>query len=139
MATKPIEFDKAQQALDVKLKHIAITRSRENRENSFFEQRTTHRIERHHDALKDLVSATDSSKRAPEGLKIANGDEIEGITAWGEKIENTIGEADIDLDMLQSGSLKARNIINIFSTYIGNKSSQESETICTVYFSLLSN
>ena len=53
--------------------------SRENRENSFFEQLT----ERYRDTLKDLVSAADSSV---EGLKIANGDDIEGITAWGEKI-----------------------------------------------------
>ena len=78
--------------------------SRENRENSFFEQR----IERHRDALKDLVSVEDSSKRTVEGLKITNGDDIEGITAWGEKIENTIGEADIDLDRLQKSITKSK-------------------------------
>ena len=96
MATKPAELDKAQQALDAKLKHIAITRERTERILSLNNER---RIERHRDALKDLVSAADSSKRTVEGLKIANGDEIEGITAWGKKIENTIGEADIDLDV----------------------------------------
>ena len=105
MATKPAELDKAQQALDAKLKHIAITREKTER---ILSSNNEQRIERHRDALKDLVSAADSSKRKVEGLKIANGDEIEGITAWGEKIENTIGEADIDLDMLQTWITKSK-------------------------------
>ncbi|CAB4012044.1 Hypothetical predicted protein [Paramuricea clavata] len=105
MATKPTELDEAQQALETKLKHIAITREKTEK---IISSNNEQRIERHRDALKDLVNAADSSKRTVEGLKIANGEDIESITEWGEKIENTIGQADIDLDTLQKWIIKTK-------------------------------
>jgi hypothetical protein len=59
MATKPTELDEAQQALETKLKHIAITREKTER---ILSSNNEQRIERHRDALKDLVNAADSSK-----------------------------------------------------------------------------
>ena len=105
MATKPTELDEAQQALETKLKHIAITREKTEK---ILSSNNEQRIERHRDALKDLVNAADSSKRTVEGLKIANGEDIESITEWGEKIENTIGQADIELDTLQKWIIKTK-------------------------------
>lgn len=80
MATKPTELDEAQQALETKLKHIAITREKTER---ILSSNNEQRIERHRDALKDLVNAADSSKRTVEGLKIANGEDIESIRRVG--------------------------------------------------------
>jgi hypothetical protein len=54
MATKPTELDEAQQALETKLKHIAITRDKTER---ILSSNNEQRIERHRDALKDLVNA----------------------------------------------------------------------------------
>ena len=98
MATEKSELEATQQALETKLKHIAITREKTERILSSNNQQ---RIERHREALKDLVKAADSCKRSVEGLKIANGEDIENISKWGEVTENTIGEADIDIEKLQ--------------------------------------
>ena len=97
MASKP-EIDEAQRTLETKLKHIAITRSKTEK---ILESNNQQKIERHRDALTQLVSEADLCKRTVEGLKISKGDTIESIGEWAENVENTIGQADIDIEKTQ--------------------------------------
>ena len=97
MVSKP-KLDKAQQTLETKLKHIAITRGKTEK---VLDSNNQQRIERHREALENLVSEANASKRTVKRLKIASGDDIESIGEWAENIENTIGQADIDLDRIQ--------------------------------------
>ena len=53
----------------------------ENREN--LSSNNQQRIEKHRETLKYLVKAADSCKRSVEGLKIANGEDIENILKLG--------------------------------------------------------
>ncbi|XP_046843130.1 uncharacterized protein LOC124437166 [Xenia sp. Carnegie-2017] len=88
----------AELALEAKLKHITITCGKTER---ILASDNHGRIERHRDALNELVKEADTAKRTVEGLKIASGENVESISEWEESIENTIGQADNAIEKLR--------------------------------------
>ena len=58
------------------------------------------RIKRHKDSLHAIVAAVEKSKRKVEELKIASGEEIAAINAWGDKVEEELTAVDKDMDSM---------------------------------------
>jgi hypothetical protein len=99
MEAKRAELEEAQRELETKIKHIAITQGKTEK---ILASNNQQRIERHCAALQVLVGEADSSKRIVEELKITIGEEVDTISGWADAIENTIGQADIDVYKLQN-------------------------------------
>ena len=92
---KETKLTKAKQALKAELKQLMINQSKTDK---ILVSHNYTRIERHLKALKDLVNVADNSKQAVEGLKIAINEDIKNISVWCERVENTTGEVDTDID-----------------------------------------
>ena len=80
-----------------KLTQLQITR---DKTEATLASRNGNGIKRHRDSLHAVVSSVERAKRKVEELKIAAGEEIAGITTWGEKLESDMAAVDDDMEKI---------------------------------------
>ena len=87
----------ASRDLETKLTQLRITKSKTE---SMLSSGSVTQIKRHKDSLHAIVAAVEKSKRKVEELKIASGEEIAAINAWGDKVEEELTAVDKDMDSM---------------------------------------
>ena len=87
----------ASRDLETKLTQLRITKSKTE---TLLSSGSVTRIKRHKDSLHAIVAAVEKSKRKVEELKIAGGEEIAAINAWGDKVEEELTAVDKDMDSM---------------------------------------
>ena len=83
--------------LETKLTQLRITKSKTE---SMLSSGSVTQIKRRKDSLHTIFAAVEKSKRKVEELKIASGEEIAAIDAWGNKVEEELTAVDKDMDSM---------------------------------------
>ena len=87
----------ASRDLETKLTQLRITKGKTE---TMLSSGSVTRIKRHKDSLHAIVAAVEKSTRKVEELKIASGEEIAAINAWGDKVEEELTAVDKDMDSM---------------------------------------
>ena len=72
-----------------------------NKTNGVLDKGIPEKIERHKDALSNVIASIEESKREVEQSKLEKGELLKDVEAWGREIEEKIDEGDIEITRLR--------------------------------------